>query len=311
MATRRQDLEALDYKNPGNLTQVIFPRVFRAVRQGVLYWRDIVADSAAQTGRTAGAAPTAQTITDNKSSFNLENDEFIDRVKVPQEDIAGMGGLLQAQMNAANIGKRNVAEAVEDLTVANVLNNGISPEADILGSLIEAVETAKASVMDKTANGKIVLVCSSVVFGIIKRYSAIIERMKFTGVLASGINDVRGISQEQLAAALNLDGVLVGPKSSWYDESSVYQDRAAVMVLPDPNVEPIVEAQAGRTIWFSPDGIAPAGDQTLFSVESFYSDDLRSEVVDVQAFAEQKLLNPELIYVLKGIDEGNVVTTTT
>jgi len=64
MAERRPDLEAAPFKAPSYITQQIFPSLFRAVRQGVLYWRDIVADSAAQTGRTAGAAPTAQTIND-------------------------------------------------------------------------------------------------------------------------------------------------------------------------------------------------------------------------------------------------------
>lgn len=311
MATRRQDLEALPYKNPGYLTQQIFPRVYRAVRQGVLYWSDIIADSAAQTGRTAGAAPTAETINDQKSSFNLENDEFIDRVKVPEEDITGLGGLLPAQMKAARVGKRNVSASVEALTVANVLNNGTSPEVDILSSLIAAVEVAKDTVSDYGANGQIVMVCSTTIFGVIKRYDEIIDRMKYTGVLASGINDVRGISAAQLAAALNLDGVLVGPRSAWYSASTTYQDRAAIMVLPDQTTDPDEEIQAGRTVWFSPDGMPPTGPETLFTVESYHSDDLKSEIVDVQAYAEQHLLNPELIYVLKGIDEGNVITTTT
>lgn len=219
-------------------------------------------------------------------------------------------------MVAARTGKRSVGVAVEDLTVANVLASGSSPVRDILTTLIGAVEIAKDTVIDAAssggASGKVVLVCSSKIFGIVKRYSEIISRMKHTGIIAGGTNDVRGVSAMQLAACLNLDGVLVGPNSEWYDDETTYQDRAAVMVLPDPNVEPVEEAQAGRTVWFSPaDGGPPTGEETLFTCESYYSDDLRSEVVDTQAYAEQMLMNPELIYVLKGIDEGNTVVTST
>jgi len=307
MANRRPDLERLPYKAPRYLTPMLFPLMGRLVKQGTVYYQDIVADSAAQTGRTSGDAPTAQKLTDQHTTFDLDDDEFIDRINIPAQEIAGLGGLQRAQQKGARVAKRNVATAVEDLTVANILGNASANKRDILDSLLDAVDIARDYVMDRVP-GRIALVCSQRIFSRIKRYDAVIERMKFTGVLASGSRDVRSISALQMASVLDLDEVLVGPNSEWYDDDTDYQDRAAIVALPDPMVDPDEEIQIGRTIAFSP---LDAEFNDLFQIETFYSDDLRSEVLDAQIFAEQKVFNPEGIYILDGIDEGNSTMTTT
>jgi len=306
----RPDLEALDYKRPGNLTDTLFPMLGRAVRQGTLYYQDLQADAAAQTGRTAGAAPTETTMADAKTTYNLENDEFIARIKIPDAEIAGLGGLDAAQQSAARRGKRGIGVAIEDLTVANILANGSVTYVDILASLIGAVDTGVGTLLDQGADGPIAFCCSRRIFSRIKRYAEIIERMKFTGVLPSGITDVRGISAAQLAAALNVDEVRIGPDTEWYTHAAGYQDRAALVVLPDGGMNPNETPQVGRTAWFSPDGTTPAAG-ALFECHSYYSEEKLSEMVDVRAYAEQHVLNPELIYGLDGIDELNAVITTT
>ena len=307
--TRRPDLERLPYKAPNYLTPQIFPFLPRAMKQGVLYYADIQTETAAETGRSGGTAPTAVNLSDAHTTYDLDTDEFIKRMGIPDAEIPGFGGLDAAQQVAARKGKRSVGLAIEDLTVANVLANASVTYVDILNSLIGAVDLGRDTLMDR-ADGQIAFVCSSRIFNRIKRYDTIIDRMKFTGVMASGIRDVRSISAAQLAAALNVDAILVGPNSEWYDDDADYQDRAALMVLPDPSAEPIEELQAGRTVWFSADGIAVSAD-TMFEIHSYYSDNLLSEQVDVRAYAEQHMLNTELIYGLDGIDEDNTVTTTT
>lgn len=298
--TRRTDLEQAEYKAPGYLTPVLFPLLPRAMRQGTLYYNDIIADIAAQTGRVAGAAPTENTIADAKTTYNLENDEFIDREKVPDGDIAGLGGLMAAQMKAARKGKRAVGEAIEDLTVANILANGSVSYVDIGSSLIAAVSLGY-DVLSDYAEGEIALCLSSRLFNLIKRYDEVITRMQFTGILPGSVRDVRGISAAQLASVLNVDRILVGPNGAWYDQSATYQDRAALVVLPDAAPGPDEVIQVGRTLWFSADGNTPAA-ESMFEVHTWYSEDKVSEMCDVRAYAEQHVLNTELIYGLDGID---------
>jgi hypothetical protein len=307
---RRTDLEAIPYKRPQMLTPTLFPMLPRAQRQGVIYYQDYAADPSAQTGRTAGTAPTTTLVADAQTTFNLENDEFIKRMEIPDGDIAGLGGLDKAQMVAARRGMRAVGNSVEALTAANILANASVTYVDILASLIDAVGVGYETLADR-AEGRVALVCSHRIFNRIKQYDEVVERMKFTGVLPASVNDVRGISAAQLSAALGVDDVLVGPTALWYTASAAYQDRAALVVIPDGDMEPTEDLQVGRTLWFMPDGGTPAVDPALFEIHSFFSDTELSEMVDVRAYAEQHVFNAELIYGLDGIDAENTVTTTT
>ena len=89
---RRPDLEALPVaQRPGFLSGRIFPMLPKMMRQGTQYFQGVKADHAAQTGRTGGTAPTSYLVSDEKVAFNLENDEFIDREEIPDDEIAGLG----------------------------------------------------------------------------------------------------------------------------------------------------------------------------------------------------------------------------
>lgn len=300
--TRRPDLEALPVaQRPFYISDRIFPILPKAMRQGTLYYSDIVADVSAQTGRTAGNAPTENTVTDAKTTFDLENDEFIDREKIPDADIAGLGGLDAAQQKAARKGKRAVGNAVEDLTAANVLDNGSVSYTDIGSSLIRAVGAGKATLMDYEGASQVALVISMRLFELIKTYQEIESAMAYTGVPITTLADVRGVQPNQVAAALNVDEIIVGNNTQWYNHSATYQDRAALVALPDGNVEPDEVVQVGRTCWFSPSGAIPTDDQ-LYEVQTWFSRGKLSEICDVRAYAEQNVLNDELIYGLGGLD---------
>lgn len=300
--TRRPDLEMLPVaQRPGFLTGQIFPLLPRAQRQGTLYFSDIQSDVSAQTGRVAGTAPTTNLIADAQTTYNLENDEFIDREEIPDGDIAGLGGLDSAQQVGARRGKRAVGNAVEDLTAANILANGSATYTDIGTSYVGAVADAFDSLQDYPGDGMVVLVTSSKLFNLVKRYTDVIDRMKYTGVIPASANVVRNLSAEQLAIALGVDGVLIGNNTQWYDQSATYQDRQALVKIPMASVDPIEDVQVGRTCWFSPTGSMPAEGE-LYEVHTWFSDEQLSEMVDVRAYAEQKVLNVELIAGLDGVD---------
>jgi hypothetical protein len=280
---------------------MIFPMLPRAMRQGTLYYQDLQAAVTAQTGRTPGTAPTTNLIADAKTTYNLENDELIDREEVPDGDIAGLGGLDAAQQVAARRGKRAVGNAIEDLTVANVLGNGSVTYTDIGSSFVAAAQLGFDVLADYAGDGPIALVLSSRLFSLVKRYEEVVDRFKFTGVLPAPSRDVRNISRDQLAAALGVDLVLVGNNEQWYTQSATYQDRAALVKLPTDGVDPNEVPQVGRTVWFSATGAVPSGDE-LFECHTWFSDTELSEMVDVRAYAEQHVLNVEHIYGLDGVD---------
>ena len=305
--TRRPDLEALPVaQRPFFITDRVFPLLPKAMRQGTLYYSDIISDVSAQTGRTAGNAPNENTISDQKTTFDLENDEFIDREKIPDGDIAGLGGLDAAQMKAARKGKRAVGNAVEDLTAANILANGSVTYTDIGSSLIRAVGNKVDAILDYEGASRVALVISARLFHMIKTYKEIKASMAFTGVPITTLRDVRGVRPDQVAAALGVDEIIIGNNTQWYNQSSTYQDRAALVALPDGNVEPDEIVQVGRTLWFSATGIVPAAED-LYEVHTWYSDEKLSEMCDVRAYAEQHVLNVELIGGLSGID-GNLTS---
>jgi hypothetical protein len=129
--------------------------------------------------------------------------------------------------------------------------------------------------------------------------------MKYTGVIPASIEDVRGFSDIQLAAALGVDEVIAGPDAEWYTASSSYYERGALVVLPDPNADPREEPQFART-WTCK--VAEQGEQQ-FLVESYRDDNLIADVVQARSWFNVVALNQELCYVLWGFDDLNATST--
>jgi len=299
---RRPDLEELPVaQRPFYVTERILPLLPKAVRQGTLYYSELQSDVSAESDRTAGEAPNENTISDAKTTFDLENEEYIDREKIPDCEIAGLGGLDAAQMKAARKGKRAVGNSIEKLTAANILDNGNATYTDIGSSLIRTLGQRRDVLLDLEGVNSIALVISSRLFHLIKTYEEIQEAMAYTGVPITSLRDVRGVRPNQVAATLGVDEIIVANNTQWYTESATYQDRAALVALPDGNVEPDEVVQLGRTLWFSPSGIVPAAEE-LYEVHTWFSSEKVSEMCDVRAYAEQHMLNDELIEGLSGID---------
>lgn len=311
MAVKRPDLEAAPFKEPMLIHKYLFPYYNREVKAGTLYYQDIVTDATigtAITNRTLGDAPTAVRIDSASTTWALT--EKIKRIKVDRSEIDQLGGLLPAQMKAARAGKRVVGNDLEAAAIAATFGDAanLAGEVDILTTFLGASDTAKETIMDN-AYGQVAMFGAYKVTNRLKRYDEVVERMKFTGVLLGNVRDVRSVSDDQLAAAIGVDMVLSAPStasaSGWLGASSAYDGYLGLAVLPDPSVDPDEDIQFGRTLSFN------AGTNgELFEVESYYSDDLRSEVVDVTAWTNLIALNKECAYVLKGIDEENTVTTT-
>jgi hypothetical protein len=305
MATRRPDLEAIPYKNPGFIGGTLLPFLPKQVKAGTQYFSDILSDVSAQTDRTLSEAPTAYSIASASTTFNLAGDEKIHRAKIDSSEIEQLGGLDAAQQKAARKGKRAVMKAIEDAVVAATFGGSGFSSRDILSSFINAINLAKEQVQDY-ADGRVCLFGARRIIDRLKRYSEITGKMIYTGMVNSAESkDVRNISDDILAGAVGVDVVLAGPSTEWLGAASAYDGWLGVAILPDGNVDPDESIQLGRI------PILDLGAGNTMLIESFYSDDLKSEVVDTSMWSEILMLNKEACYILKGIDESNTITTTT
>jgi len=302
---RRPDLEAAEFKSPPFIGNFIMPRLVRQVKAGTYYYMDVLADADPQTDRTLASAPTATSITSSSSTWSMA--ELIKRYKIDQSEVEQLGGLAAAQAKGARAGKRSCMGRLETLIATAVWGSGATT-ANILNSLKKAVDVAKETVMDY-ADGRVALFGAKRTIDRVKRYSEVIDRMKYTGVLPGSVRDVRSISDEQLAAALDVDVVLAGPTTQWAGSTSTYDEYLGVVVLPDPTVDMDEEVQFGRTLVMGVPNEAAA--ENVFQVESWFSDDLISEVVDTRLWYSIETLNVEALYILTGCDELNASSTTT
>lgn len=304
MATvRRPDLEAQPFKAPEFIGPTLMPPLMRPVKSGTIYYQDYVADGTVQTDRTLATAPSATSLTSSSTTWTMA--EKIMRYKADQSEIEQLGGLAAAQAKGARLGKRVVAGALETLVASATLGSGATSR-NILNSLINAVNVAKEAILDYGADGKVALFGGRKTVDRVKRYAEIIARMQFTGVLVRDIRDVRSISDDQLAAALDVDMVLAGPTGYW---GSSYDEKLGLIVLPNPAVDPDEEVQFGRTMMMPVPAEGNPGN--YFKVETFFSDDLKSEVVDTTAWINAVTFNLETLYILTGCDELNASSTTT
>jgi hypothetical protein len=301
MATRRPDLESAEFKAPPYIGEIVCPHWIVGGKAGTVYYQDIQSDVTGQTARTNATAPTARLLAESSTTWSAA--EVIERVNMAQASIELLGGLANAELVAARKAKRGIVFHLEKAVAAAVLANGSATVDNIENDLIGTVATGKASIMDQGAFGPVAFVCSKRIFDRVRMYTEITNKMLWTPGMPG---DPRRVNEDVLANILGVDRVLVGPDDAWYTASATYQERAALVVLPDPNATPLDEIQFARQMVF------PVGEQGgLFMCESYYDDNLKAHTVDAQAWANLVAFNNELVYILSGLDVLNASSTTT
>ena len=310
---RREDLEApLLELNPylGMIGQEVLPFSDRRTKAGTYYYQILQADAAAQTGRDSVTAPTRVTITEHSSTWSAA--ERIKGYQCPRDSVKTQFGSIEAaDMFGAKAALRSVARSHEAAVAAATLANGTATVADILDSFIEAAQTGLKTI--KRYPGKKALVLSQTVFNRIMRYTEITGRFGLASANIQGVGAEQIVAREPealkllLRAIIGLDEILIGDDDIWYDGSVVYQDRAVLVALPrnDMNSE-LEEAQFGKTLRYLPDG-----QSYPYYIESYFDRDNKVNKWDSSVWDSLEIFNTGALYILDGIDEGNVVTTTT
>jgi len=300
MATRRPDLEALEYQRPQSISDIVLPPLWKMNKLGRLFYRPVRVDRTGQTNRVLGDAPTRNKRTPVSVTFSLSeaiNRESVDDSDIPQLD----GGLSTWQQDMALSGKYAVANILEARTATAVFGAvGDTITAVPLGdNILQTVFTVKSAIQNLGVDGQVVVFGANEVIDRLRFLAEITNRMLYTGVDPADARLVRALADSELAKILNVDRIVRGPNTAWLGTASAYDGYVGVMVAT-PGDNPNSQPQFGRNILLDFRGEG-AGAPSAMTVSSWHSDEWVSEVLDVQAFNEAKILNPSLCQVITGV----------
>jgi hypothetical protein len=194
---------------------------------------------------------------------------------------------------------------------ANILDNSNANQRDILDQPVRKMQDALKAI--RRYNGEKVLVTSQEVFNRMMDYSAILDRFNVQSARKAGVQADQILARQPealkmlLQAIIGLDRVLIGDDDIWYDQKTVYEERAAIVALPrGDEFSELEEAILGKTFRYLPEG-----QDYPFFIESSYDPDNKYNKWDCELWDDIQVMNPGAIEILTGFDEGNATTTTT
>ena len=309
---RREDLElAMLEVNPylSAIGTTVLPTATVATKAGTYYYQTLQADAAAQTGRTASAAPTEVVIGENSSTWSAA--EIIKRYVVSRDSVkTQFGTIARADRKGAKAALRSVMRKHETDVAAAVLNCDTTVD-DIEASFVTTAQTGLKAI--KRYAGQKALVMSHTIFNRVMRYTEITNRFGLASASISGADALSIVAREPdalkllLRAIIGVDVVLIGDDDIWYDGDASYATRAALVALPDPEeLSELDDPVFGKTMRYLPDG-----QEYPYYIESHYDDDDKTNKYDAQEWYSLEVMNTGACYILAGLDESNTVITST
>lgn len=253
----------------GYVGSSVLPVMRVAAKAGTYYYSTVVADAAAQTSRTAGAAPTAVTLSESSSTFSMS--ERIKRYKLPWEMIPLVGGVEAADRRGAAAAKRSVKNALETAQLAVLVDGaGTSITSAIVDGIVDACDQVHRY------NGRTAFVCN------IGQYRWLVQQDEIKNLLVrtfGGLSAVdamsvrRDVFKGMLQTLFAVDEVLIADDQFW---PYAYRTTAAIVKLPPEgdDMSFIDNPEYGRTMLYWPEG------GSEIEVNSFPDDDLRSNIFD-------------------------------
>jgi hypothetical protein len=294
----RPDLAALEVNLPeGYIGTKIYPVVSVVEKAGSVAYATVTAATTAQTGRSAGVAPTATQIANSATTWSCV--EVIERGAVTPDEAKQMGGIEKADVVGSTWAKRSVLKYRENLIAAKIL--GTADDTFDPAKLRTDMQTARQAI--RLYPGKTSLVASSYVL------NAMVQNIAAeSGVgdafarIVTGVNAAEaamGLSFEAwkrgLAMFLGVDEVLAGDDDVW--NAGSYAGKFAIVKI-DASNDPLSHKYIpiiGKTFTFLPDGtngfeVQSVGDRTL--INNFY---------DAKQYVNVVELNSGAVYVFDGV----------
>jgi len=297
----RSDLAGLEVNAPeGYIADLIFPNVPVKEKTGVIYYATITADAAAQTGRSAGVAPTGTRISASDTTFTAA--EAVKRGSITPDEVKTMGGIEKADMVGAKWAKRQVMKYKEDDCASLTLASGSDADASFDPAKVQTmVQDALQEV--RLYEGRSSLIGSTWTIKAMMQqmladatYGPALARLA-TGT--NGVEAVKGLSlnawKQALAIFFGVDQVLAGDDTIW--NATAINGRFAIGKLDDGSDElshkwkPVL----GKTFQFLPDGSNP------WLIESIPDRKAKDNHYDATLWYDTVLLNSGALYVFDGV----------
>ena len=254
----RDDLAVLPVGLPeGYIADLIYPPVPTMDKSGTVYYTAATALADAQTGRSAGAAPSGTQLSNSTTTFTCV--EAIKRYSITPDEAKQKGGIEKADMQGAAASKRSVMRYIEADVASLVLSGTASATFD---SAKAATQVQDAIDSLEIYEGVSTLITST------KTAKAMVQALladstsgKILSRIVSGTNPATAITglnwqawKDALAMFLGVDQVLLGKSSIW--NATAISGRFAIAMLQndeDAKGVPVL----GRRYQFLRDGGNP------------------------------------------------------
>ncbi len=261
-APRRPDLEAREVNPPeGYIGGSLVPVTPVLQKSGTIYYAEVVADQAAQTGRNAGAVPTATRIAPASTTYTVA--ERIRMAQITIDEVKQYGGIQRADEIGSDHAKRSVLNAQEGDVRDMLFPSSPSNEIDVSGLRAQIQEEGIQAL--RRYPGRSVLVSSTIT---LKNFVTAIAGTEGTAVpfsrIVTGTNSAEaamGLSLEAwlrgLALFLGVDEVRAGDDAIWNEGNA--ENGLAMLKIP-LNVDELTHKHTpmfGRVLLYLPDGTQP------------------------------------------------------
>jgi hypothetical protein len=295
----RADLAALEVNPPeGYIAGQILPIVPVSDKTGVIYYATLTADSAAQTNRSTGAAPSGTQISASNTTFTAA--EAIKRGSITPDEAKVMGGIQKADMVGAKWAKRQVMAYMEG-DVRTLILGGTKDASFDPAKVQTDVQTAIQDV--RLYEGRSALISST--WTIKAMMQKLLSNNTYGPALARLVGSVGGPAgmqgmsleawKQALAIFFGVDTVLAGDDTIW--NATAVQGRFAIAKLDDGTDElshkwkPVL----GKVFQFMPDGKNP------WLIESIPDRLTKNNHYDATLWYDAVVLNSGAFYLFDGV----------
>jgi len=226
----RPDLAAIEINAPeGYIANKVLPPVIVSQKSGTVYYAGVTSDVGAQTGRSAGSAPTTTIIAALSTSYTCS--EKVRRAGITPDEAKTFGGVDKAEVVGTKWAKRQVLQTLESAACAATLGTAASATFDAT-KILTQVQTALDAI--RQYEGKTTLLTSTVTFkAMVQAMLAETSVGLMLSRVVSGGNPkaaVAGMSleswKEAIAILFGVDQVLLGASDVW--GASTYAGKIAI-----------------------------------------------------------------------------------
>lgn len=281
----------------GYIGDKVVPVVKTMDKTGTVYYADLEADVAAQTGRSTVTAPNSTTLANTSTTFTCA--EVISRGKIAPDEVKSMGGIEKADEVGAKFAKRNVLNAIE-AAIATVTTGSAADDtfdaAKFLGQSQEALDAVRLYYGKTTLLGATITLKRAVQALLAdETYGPVLSR------IVSGTSPAIAMQGVQFSAWLNALAMMLGVDQVLAGDDTIWNagDNAGKLVIGKfDNGDELVhkyEPVFARNFLYLPDGTSP------WYVESIPDRLTKANVYDAWCYYNVVQFNSAAIYVFDGV----------